>query len=104
MIRRLQNICFLPGVLEEVLEVLKRKVETMEDVEKDCVLFMDEMEISQGFDHDRSLDCRFRNTTLPASSVDVANRALVLWLVGKTRGRNRSLPTTLLGGQSIVAF
>lgn len=55
LIRRLQNIRFLPGILREVLYVLKLKSETMHDIEKDCVLFMDEMEISQGFD----LDCLF---------------------------------------------
>ncbi|KAH7940663.1 hypothetical protein HPB49_003365 [Dermacentor silvarum] len=66
LIRRMQNIRFLPGIHTEVLEVLKRKAETMQDIEKDCVLFMDEMEISQGFEHDRSLDCLFGDT--PKSS------------------------------------
>ncbi|XP_049272395.1 peroxynitrite isomerase THAP4-like [Rhipicephalus sanguineus] len=49
--------------------------------EKDCVFFMDEMEISQGFDHDRSLDCLFGGTTLPQSNVQVANHALVFMIV-----------------------
>ncbi|XP_049272062.1 uncharacterized protein LOC125758668 [Rhipicephalus sanguineus] len=57
------------------------KSETMHDIEKDCVLFMDEMEISQGFDHDRSLDCLFGGTTLPQSNVQVANHALVFMIV-----------------------
>lgn len=82
LIRRLQNIRFLPGVLHEVLDVLKRKSGTMHDIEKDCVLFMDEMEISQGFDHDRSLDCLFGGTTLPESNVQVANHALVFMIGG----------------------
>lgn len=82
LVRRLQNIRFLPGVLHEVLDVLKRKTETMQDIEKDCVLFMDEMEISQGFDHDRSLDCLFGGTTLPESNVQVANHALVFMIGG----------------------
>ncbi|XP_049271728.1 uncharacterized protein LOC119395051 [Rhipicephalus sanguineus] len=54
----------------------------MHDIEKDCVLFMDEMEISQGFDHDRSLDCLFGGTTLPQSNVQVANHALVFMIGG----------------------
>ncbi|KAH7959882.1 hypothetical protein HPB49_014652 [Dermacentor silvarum] len=82
LIRRLQNIRFLPGILHEVLNVLKHKVEAMEDIEKDCVLFMDEMEISQGFDHDRSLDCLFGGTTLPEATADVANHALVFMVGG----------------------
>ena len=82
LIRRLQNIRFLPGILHEVLYVLKLKSETMHDIEKDCVLFMDEMEISQGFDHDRSLDCLFGGTTLPQSNVQVANHALVFMIGG----------------------
>ncbi|KAH7946880.1 hypothetical protein HPB52_005642 [Rhipicephalus sanguineus] len=53
----------------------------MHDIEKDCVFFMDEMEISQGFDHDRSLDCLFGGTTLPQSNVQVANHALVFMIV-----------------------
>ncbi|XP_040358556.1 uncharacterized protein LOC120843569 [Ixodes scapularis] len=82
LIRRLQHIKFLPGALDEVFEVLKRKVQTMEDIEKDCVLFMDEMEISQGFDHDSSLDRIFGSTTLPESRVNVANHALVFMVGG----------------------
>ncbi|XP_049512243.1 THAP domain-containing protein 5-like [Dermacentor silvarum] len=35
LIRRLQNIRFLPGILHEVFNVLKHKVEAMEDIEKD---------------------------------------------------------------------
>lgn len=82
LIRRLQNIRFLPGVLHEVLDVLKRKSDTTHDIEKDCVLFMDEIKISQGFDHDRSLDCLFGGTTLPESNVQVANHALVFMIGG----------------------
>lgn len=76
LIRRLQNIRFLPGILHEVLYVLKLKSETMHDIEKDCVLFMDEMEISKGFDHDRSLDCLFGGTTLPQSNVQLPTMPL----------------------------
>lgn len=73
----MQNIRLLPGILTEVLEILKHKVETMQDIEKDRVLFMDEMEISQGFEHDRSLNCLFDGTSLPESTANVANLALV---------------------------
>lgn len=43
---------------------------------------MDEMEISQGFGHDRSLDCLFGGTTLPESNVQVAKHALVFMIGG----------------------
>lgn len=82
LIRRLQNIHFLPGILHEVFDVLKRKVEAMEDIEKDCVLFMDEMEIAQGYAHDRSLDYLFGSTTLPDTPDKVANHALVFMVGG----------------------
>lgn len=52
----------------------------MQDIEKDCVLFMDEMEISQGFDHDRSLDSLLGGTTLPQTNVQVANHTLVFMI------------------------
>lgn len=49
LIQRMQSIHFPPDILTKVLEVLKHKAEIMEDIEKDCVLFMNEMEISHGF-------------------------------------------------------
>lgn len=78
----MQNIHFLPGILTEVMEVLKRNAETMEDIEKDCVLFMDEMEISHDFERDRSLGCHFRGTTLPESTANVADHALAFMVGG----------------------
>ncbi|KAH9379560.1 hypothetical protein HPB48_021244 [Haemaphysalis longicornis] len=82
LLRRLQNIHFLPGILLEVLDVLKRKVEAMVDIEKDCVLFMDEMEIAQGYAYDRSLDYLFGTTTLPDTPDKVAIHALVFMVGG----------------------
>lgn len=72
----------------------------MEDIEKDCVLFMDEMEISQGFEHDRSLDYLFECTTLPDSSQNVANHALVL-MVGGLNQRYMQVITYHFTGRSV---
>lgn len=84
LMRRLQGFCFLPGILKEVLDVLKKKVETMEDAERDRVLFLDEMEISGGIEHDQSQDCFLGSVTLPKMEEVEANRALVFMLGGLT--------------------
>lgn len=54
--RRLQGLKFLPGILTEVIDVLKMKAENMQDIEKDCALFLDEMEIARGYELDRAED------------------------------------------------
>lgn len=54
--QRLQSLRFLPGILHEVVDIMKCKAQTMEDVEKDCVLFLDEMEIATGVELDRAED------------------------------------------------
>ncbi|KAH9360411.1 hypothetical protein HPB48_021985 [Haemaphysalis longicornis] len=82
LMRWLQNIHFLPGILHEVFDVLKRKVEAMVGIGKDCVLFMDEMEIAQGYEHDKTLDYLFGSTTLPDTLDKVANHALVSMVGG----------------------
>ncbi|XP_049514036.1 uncharacterized protein LOC125941128 [Dermacentor silvarum] len=37
--RRIQSLKFLPGILHDEIDVTKCKSETMEDVEKECVIF-----------------------------------------------------------------
>lgn len=51
--RRLQGLKFLPGILTDVVDLLKTKAEGMQDIERDCVLLLNEMEISQGYELDR---------------------------------------------------
>ncbi|XP_075724946.1 uncharacterized protein LOC142767345 [Rhipicephalus microplus] len=80
--RRIQNLKFLPGVLHEVIDVMKCKAETMEDVEKDCVLFLDEMEIVPGFELDRAEDALLGGITLPPKPEEPAVHALVFMLGG----------------------
>ncbi|KAH7949092.1 hypothetical protein HPB49_005101 [Dermacentor silvarum] len=50
LVRRLQGLKFLPRILTEVIDVLRSKAEGMEDVERDCVLYLDEMEIAHGYE------------------------------------------------------
>ncbi|KAH9380310.1 hypothetical protein HPB48_021580 [Haemaphysalis longicornis] len=64
---------------------MKCKAESMEDVEKDCVLFLDEMEIAAAFELDRSEDILLGGTTLPSKPDEPANKALVFMF-----GRDKS--------------
>nr|XP_037288828.1 uncharacterized protein LOC119181689 [Rhipicephalus microplus] len=66
LVRRLQGLKFLPGILTEVTELLRAKAEGLEDVERDCVLYLDEMEIARGYELDRAEDVVFGGKTLPA--------------------------------------
>nr|XP_054928945.1 uncharacterized protein LOC129385819 [Dermacentor andersoni] len=81
--RRIQGLKFLPGILHEVIDVMRSKAEGMEDVEKDCVLFLDEMEIAPGFELDRGEDVLLGGTTLPSKPEEPANHALVFMLGGR---------------------
>lgn len=80
--RRIQGLKFLPGILQEVFDVMKCKAETMENVEKDCVLFLDEMEIATAFELDRAQDILLGGITLPSKPEEPANHALVFMLGG----------------------
>lgn len=83
--RRLQGLKFLPGVLTEVFDVLKSKADTMDDVEKDCALYLDEMEMAPGYEHDRGEDCFLGGVTLPDNLDNpgiAANHACVFMLGG----------------------
>lgn len=79
--RRLQHLSFQPGVLKEIFDIMETKVAAMTDIEKDCVLFMDEMEIRRGLELDRGSDAFLGTTTLPESD-QPANHALVFMVGG----------------------
>ncbi|XP_077485470.1 uncharacterized protein LOC144095680 [Amblyomma americanum] len=80
--RKIQGLKFLPGILQEVFDVMKCKAETMENVEKDCALFLDEMEIATAFELDRGEDALLGSITLPSEPEEPANHALVFMLGG----------------------
>ncbi|KAL1471923.1 hypothetical protein MTO96_023395 [Rhipicephalus appendiculatus] len=61
---------------------MKCKAEAMENVEKDCVLFLDEMEIATAFEVDRAEDILLAGTTLPSKPEEPVNHALVFMLGG----------------------
>ncbi|KAK8765451.1 hypothetical protein V5799_031941 [Amblyomma americanum] len=70
------------GILHEVIDVMRSTAEGMEDAEKDCVLFLDEMEIPPGFELDRGEDVLLGGTTLTSKPEEAANHALVFMLGG----------------------
>lgn len=80
--RRLEGLKFLPGILHEVIDVMRCKAVAMEEVEKDCVLFLDEMEIATGYELDRAEDALLGGKTLPPKPEGLANHALVFMLGG----------------------
>ncbi|XP_077521077.1 uncharacterized protein LOC144132496 [Amblyomma americanum] len=80
--RRLHWLKFSPGILTDVVELLQAKAQGMEDVEKDCVLFIDEMEIARGFQLDRAEDIVYGGVTLPQKPDEPANHALVFMVGG----------------------
>lgn len=79
--RRSQNLKFDSGILHEVFEFLRIKVESFESHEKDCVLILDEMAITSGNVYDCSLSKYFGNVTLPEHS-GMATHVLVFMLGG----------------------
>ncbi|XP_075752306.1 uncharacterized protein LOC142818019 [Rhipicephalus microplus] len=80
--RRLQGLKFLPGILTEVIDVLKIKAENMQDIEKDCALFLDEMEIARGYELDRAEDVVLGGQTMPENPDEPAHHALVFMVGG----------------------
>lgn len=79
--RRLQHFSFKPGVLTEIISVMETKLSAMTDIEKDCVLFMDEMEIRKGVELDCGCDSFLGKITLPEWD-QPANHALVFMVGG----------------------
>ena len=79
--RRLQNIKFESGILSEILEFLKLKVATFNEHEKECVLLLDEMAITEEIQYDCSINKYVGDVTFP-NSQGRANQALVFMIGG----------------------
>ncbi|KAG0423649.1 hypothetical protein HPB47_000594, partial [Ixodes persulcatus] len=50
--RRIEEVKFEPGILEELLPALKSKLETMRPQGKHCARLLDEMQVTAGSDFD----------------------------------------------------
>ena len=77
--RRLEFIHMEPGILCEVFSFLQIKVNAMNENERECCLFLDEMCIKAGLQYDRSSSCLRGDVTLPQHS-GVATHTLVFML------------------------
>ncbi|XP_047123382.1 uncharacterized protein LOC124806463 [Hydra vulgaris] len=78
--RRLENLKFQSSILTEVFEFMKTKVNAMKIHEKECVLILDEMSITES-DYDTSTSYYYGVVTLP-EHYGQANHALVFMLGG----------------------
>lgn len=79
--RRLQNLNFDSGILDEVLKFLDTKVQTFAPSERDCALVLDEMAITPTSVYDISLNKYLGEVTLP-DHTGVATHVLVFMLAG----------------------
>jgi hypothetical protein len=85
--RRIEHLKFSPGLLQEVLNVMKVKVNTMVEEERRCVILIDEMAITPKLDFDPSTGLVLGKPTIPSSNKifeEVATHGLVYMLAGVT--------------------
>lgn len=81
--RRLQNLKFMPGILNEVFDLFQIKVNAMSEFEKYCMIALDEMAITASNILDPSSNEYIGDVTLPQHSSS-ATHALVFMLGGVT--------------------
>lgn len=79
--RKLHHIKFDSGILDEVFQFMKIKVQNFESHERDCMLVLDEMAITPGYIFDSSMNKYFGDATLPHHS-GTATHVLVFMLGG----------------------
>jgi hypothetical protein len=72
---------FNSGILTEVFNFLKIKVESFNEIQKDCVLVLDELAITPGKYYDTSMNMYFGDVTLPLHA-GIATHVLVFMLAG----------------------
>ncbi|CAM4571720.1 unnamed protein product [Leuciscus chuanchicus] len=81
--RRMQHVKLEPGVLGEVFDMLRLKAGGMSEMERECVLSLDEMSITPGVELHMGTGKLFGNITLPDHEGQ-ATHALVFMLAGVT--------------------
>lgn len=79
--RKLQKISFSSGILEDVFEMLSIKIASFNNFEKECVLVLDEMFLTEGMNYDVASKSFIGNVTLPEHE-GIANHGLVFMLGG----------------------
>lgn len=85
--RILSAIPIKPGIIEPVLEHLKRETESMDELDKTCTLIFDEMFLSAGLFYETKPQriCGFENMGTLGNSSNPANHALVFMIRGLKR-------------------
>jgi hypothetical protein len=78
----MSHVKFTPGVLHQVFDFMKLKVDCMRAEERNCCLTLDECEIEPGVEFDPSNGCILGASTFPDAS-QKASKALVFMLSGK---------------------
>ena len=81
--RRMQHVKLKLGVLGEVFDMLKLKAGSMSQIERDCVLTLDEMAITPSVELHMGTGKLFGNVTLPGHN-GRATHACVFMLAGVT--------------------
>jgi hypothetical protein len=74
--RRLKRLKFDSCILTHVFNFLNIKIESFNEIQKDCVLVLDEMAITPGKCYDTSMSMHFGENTLPLHA-GIATYALV---------------------------
>ncbi|XP_052131481.1 uncharacterized protein LOC113214366 isoform X6 [Frankliniella occidentalis] len=72
------------GILEDMFNMLEHMVQSLPDMENDCTIVLDEMEITQGLVYDASTRKTIGSSTLPGHE-GLAKKALVFVLAGVAR-------------------
>lgn len=81
--RRMQCVKFEPGVLTEVFDFLKLKVDGLTELERECVLTLDEMAVTPSVELHMLTGKLYGDVTLPGHT-GVATHACVFMLAGNT--------------------
>ena len=81
--RRIENIKFKPGILNDVFNLMESKVKSMREDEKLCALLLDEMSVKESVEYDSANDQFIGDVSLPGHSGS-ACKALVFMLRGIT--------------------
>ncbi|XP_077549557.1 uncharacterized protein LOC144162788 [Haemaphysalis longicornis] len=86
--RRIEDVKFEPGILNELLPALKAKLETMKPEERHCALLIDEMQLTAGLDFDPTVKKPIGLATAPLvkqgpeGELVYATHGLVVMLTG----------------------
>lgn len=99
--RRLESLKFMPGILDEIFDFLRVKVNAMEEHEKLCMIAMDEMAITTSNVFDTSSSQYIGKVTLPQHSGN-ATHALIFMLGGITSRWKQTVAYHFTGDYFIV--